>query len=125
MIATVAAFTAGAPWLDTLLVTLARRRTRLTDLLTDRLPTIRWHPPAATYLAWLDCNAIGPDNVARERFLDVGRVALEPGLNFGAAGSGYARLNFATSMDILDQATLAMAQCLDQPTSSPSQEAAS
>jgi len=31
------------------------------------------------------------------------------GLRFGAAGSGHARLNFATSPDILDQATARMA----------------
>ena len=60
-------------------------------------------------LAWLDCAALGPDNQARERFLDRGHVALEPGLRFGAAGGGYARLNFATSTDILDQATAQMA----------------
>jgi cystathionine beta-lyase len=46
---------------------------------------------------------------ARDLFLERGRVALEPGLRFGAVGSGYARLNFATSSDILDQATARMA----------------
>jgi cystathionine beta-lyase len=70
---------------------------------------LAWHPPEATYLAWLDCAALGPDNQARERFLDRGHVALEPGLRFGAAGGGYTRLNFATSTDILDQATAQMA----------------
>jgi cystathionine beta-lyase len=70
---------------------------------------LTWHPPEATFLAWLNCRALGPDNQARERFLDLGRVALEPGLRFGAAGSGYARLNFATSTEILDQATARMA----------------
>jgi cystathionine beta-lyase len=70
---------------------------------------VTWHPPEATFLAWLNCSALGPDNQARERFLDHGRVALEPGLRFGAAGGGYARLNFATSTDILDQATARMA----------------
>jgi cystathionine beta-lyase len=108
-IATIAAFTAGGPWLDRLLVTLDRRRILLADLLRERLPMLTWHPPEATYLAWLDCAALGPDNQARERFLDRGHVALEPGLRFGAAGSGYARLNFATSTDILDQATAQMA----------------
>jgi len=73
-------------------------------------PWFTWHRPEATFLAWLNCTALGPDNQARERFLDHGRVALEPGLHFGAAGSGYARLNFATSPDILDQATARMAR---------------
>ncbi len=110
VIASVAAFTAGEPWLDQVLATLDRRRTLLAALLRERLPMLGWHPPEATYLAWLDCSAVGPDDQARERFLDHGRVALEPGLRFGAIGSGYARLNFATSSEILDQATRRMAQ---------------
>ncbi len=109
VIAAIAAFTAGEPWLDQLLATLDHRRVFLSDLLRQRLPMVTWHPPEATFLAWLNCAALGPDDQARERFLDHGRVALEPGLRFGAAGSGYARLNFATSTDILDQATARMA----------------
>jgi cystathionine beta-lyase len=110
VISAVAAFTAGEPWLDQLLHTLDHRRLLLGDLLRQRLPMLTWHPPEATFLAWLNCTALGADNRARERFLDHGRVALEPGLHFGAAGSGYARLNFATSPDILDQATARMAR---------------
>ena len=109
VIAAVAAFTSGGPWLDQLLATLGRRRALLSDLLRQRLPMVTWHPPEATYLAWLNCAALGPDDQARGRFLDRGHVALEPGLRFGAAGSGYARLNFATSTEILDQATAQMA----------------
>ena len=110
VITAVAAFTAGEPWLDRLLATLDRRRALLATLLRERLPMLSWHPPEATYLAWLNCAALGPDNKPRDRFLDHGRVALEPGLRFGAIGSGYARLNFATSSDILDQATTRMVQ---------------
>ncbi len=109
VLATVAAYTDGEPWLDRLLATLDHRRALLSTLLWDRLPMISWHPPEATFLAWLDCSALGPDDQARERFLARGRVALEPGLRFGAVGSGYARLNFATSASILDQATARMA----------------
>ena len=109
VIAAVAAFTAGEGWLDQLLATLDHRRTLLSDLLSQRLPMLSWHPPEATFLAWLNCAGLGPDDQARDRFLEHGRVALEPGLRFGAAGSGYARLNFATSTDILDQATARMA----------------
>ena len=110
VISAVAAFTAGGPWLDQLLLTLDHRRLLLCDLLRQRLPMLTWHPPEATFLAWLNCTALGADDRAQERFLDHGRVALEPGLRFGAAGSGYARLNFATSPDILDEATARMAR---------------
>jgi cystathionine beta-lyase len=112
VIATVAAFTEGAGWLDDLLVTLDARRTQLGELLRARLPALRWRPSEATYLAWLDCTEVGADNEPREVFLERGRIALEPGLRFGAAGSGFVRLNFGTGPAILDEATARMATAL-------------
>jgi cystathionine beta-lyase len=112
VIATIAALRDGGPWLDQLLTTLAARRAQLGDLLRDRLPALTWHPPQATYLAWLDAAKIGPDNEARDLFLDRAKVALEPGLRFGAAGAGFVRLNFGTGPDILDEATARMAAAL-------------
>jgi cystathionine beta-lyase len=108
-IATVAAYDKGGPWLDRLLGTLDQRRSLLSRLFRERLPQVSWQPPEATYLAWLDCRAIGPDNSARDIFLERGRVAVEPGLAFGAAGAGFVRLNYATSEEILDQALMRLA----------------
>ena len=112
VIASVAALEDGEPWLDRLLATLDQRRALLAGLLTERLPALRWHPPDATYLAWLDCSAIGPDDQARTLFLERGRVALEPGSRFGAMGSGHVRLNFGTSAEILEEATSRMASSI-------------
>ncbi|HEY1672789.1 MAG TPA: aspartate aminotransferase, partial [Streptosporangiaceae bacterium] len=112
VLAAVAAYTEGEAWLDELLVTLDQRRAQLGRLLAAQLPQVSWHPPQATFLAWLDCSAIGPDDTARDQFLDRGRVALEPGLRFGAPGGGYARLNFGTSEEILDEAIGRMAKAL-------------
>lgn len=115
VLATVTALTTCEPWLDDLLATLDDRRTALSGLIRDRLPSVAWDPPEATYLAWLDCRSVGPDTEPRDRFLERGRVALEPGLRFGAAGSGYVRLNFATSVEVLDRATGAMHESLSPP----------
>ncbi len=109
VLATVAAFTDGEPWLDRLLLTLDRRRSQLDGLLRTRLPMLSWYRPEATYLAWLNCGALGDGDAGHELFLNAAKVALEPGLNFGAVGSGYARLNFGTSAELLDQGTAAMA----------------
>jgi cystathionine beta-lyase len=109
VIASIAAFTDGDSWLSALIDTLAARRRQLADLLATRLPLVRWTPPEATYLSWLDCSAWGPDASPASRFLAQGRVAVEPGTRFGAAGSGFVRLNFATSPEILDQAIAGMA----------------
>jgi cysteine-S-conjugate beta-lyase len=110
VIAAIAAFKEGEPWLDQLLLTLEHRRDQLTRLLADHLPAVSWHPPEATYLAWLNCRAMGGEGEPRDRFLEHGRVALEPGLRFGAEGHGYVRLNFATSSEILQDAIARMAR---------------
>jgi cystathionine beta-lyase len=109
VLASIAAFTDGDPWLASLLTTLDARRSQLADLLRTHLPAIRWTPPQATYLSWLDCSHLGPDDEPRDLFLDKARVALEPGTRFGAAGAGHVRLNFATSPEILTEAVTRMA----------------
>jgi cystathionine beta-lyase len=109
VLASVAAFRDGGPWLDQLLATLDARRTQLGDLLRTHLPAVRWHPPQSTYLAWLDCTALGADDEPRDLFLGKARVALEPGLRFGALGAGHVRLNFGTGPAVLEEAIVRMA----------------
>jgi cystathionine beta-lyase len=112
VLATVAALTEGGDWLDRLLLTLDRRRAQLGELLPERLPGVRWRPPEATYLAWLDCRALGDGNSARDACLERGRVAVEAGSRFGVPGGGHVRLNFGTSAEILDEAVTRMARAL-------------
>src|SRR5690606_21403531 len=59
VIAQTAALTDGTPWLDALLDGLAAQRSLLASLLAEHLPGVRYRPGAATYLAWLDCRALG------------------------------------------------------------------
>ena len=115
VIAAEAAFTAGDAWLDSLLLTLAERRRQLAEMLADRLPRIALTPACATYFAWLDCRALGAGDEPRRLFYDRGLVALDSGPDFGAEGSGFVRLNFATSAEILDEATARMAAALGKP----------
>jgi cysteine-S-conjugate beta-lyase len=115
VLATVAGFTEGGEWLDRLILTLDRRRAQLRQLLTERLPAVRWTPPEATYLAWLDCRTAGPGDAARDACLEHGRVAFEPGSRFGMPGDGHLRLNFGTSAEILGEAIGRMARALAQP----------
>lgn len=112
-LATVAAFEAGGPWLDALLATLDLRRSELGLLLADHLPEVRWQPPEATYLAWLDCRRLGSGEEPRALFLDRALVGLEPGPAFGAPGSGHVRLNFGTSAEILGEAVRRMGGAVD------------
>lgn len=106
-----AAFCDGVAWLDELRAELEHRRALLADLLAQHLPDVRYRLPEATYLAWLDCRALGLDD-PYQHFLDEAKVALVPGTEFGAGGEGFVRLNFATSPQILTDAIQAMAQSL-------------
>ena len=65
-------------------------------------PTSPGVSPQATYLAWLDLRGVGLGDDPAKWLLHHARVALSPGYEFGAPGVGFARLNFATTTEILD-----------------------
>ena len=112
VLAQAAALREGDDWLDALLRGLDANRLLLGDLLAHALPKVRYRPPQGTYLAWLDCRWLGlgddPAAVLRER----GRVALSPGRGFGSGGAGHARLNFATSPTLVEEAVRRIASAL-------------
>jgi cysteine-S-conjugate beta-lyase len=109
VIASVAAFTESLPWLDAVLGQLDENRSLLSRLLAERLPGVRYVPPEASFLAWLDCRALGFGDDPARVFLDRGRVALSSGPGFGAPGAGFARLNMGTSPELMAEAVRRMA----------------
>jgi cystathionine beta-lyase len=112
VIASQAALERGDGWLDELLAALDANRRRLTSLLAEHMPEIGYRPPDASFLAWLDCRALGLGDDPAAAFRERGRVALEPGPRFGAPGRGFARLNFGTSEELLGEAVKRMAAAI-------------
>ncbi|WP_324788219.1 MalY/PatB family protein [Streptomyces sp. H51] len=112
VIAHTAALREGTAWLDALLAGLDDNRRLLTALLAEHLPAIAHRPGRATYLAWLDCRALGLGDDPTEVFLERGRVALNSGIPFGTGGAGHARLNLATSPEVLTEGVRRMAAAL-------------
>jgi cystathionine beta-lyase len=100
--ASVAAYRDGGSWLDELVAYLDGNRHLLADLLSAELPGVVCHRPEATFLAWLDCTALGHDDPALF-FLERARVAVSDGPQFGPHGEQYVRLNFATSRALLER----------------------
>lgn len=104
MVATAAALTEGAPWLADALDVLRTNR----DLLDDRLSGAGLaeivHLPEATYLAWLDLSGFGMVD-PRADLLDRAGLATTSGLEHGAAGDGFVRLNFASPTPVIEEAT--------------------
>nr|WP_234366211.1 aminotransferase class I/II-fold pyridoxal phosphate-dependent enzyme [Streptomyces albireticuli] len=107
-----AALRHGGDWLDGVLRGLDENRRLLADLLAHHLPGVRYAPPEATCLAWLDCRALGLGDDPAAVFLARGRVALTGGLPFGSGGAGHVRLNFGTSPEIVTEAVHRMAKAL-------------
>jgi cystathionine beta-lyase len=112
VVASIAAFAQGSPWLDELLAYLDGNRRLLSDLLARELPGVRYIEPEASYLAWLDCTALelGPDPVSV--FLERGRVALTRGRDFGPDSGGFVRVNMGTSGAILTEVIERMKRAL-------------
>jgi len=100
---TIAAWESGDAWVDGLMSHLTAMRQRPTDRLSAEAPVVRFHPPDATFLAWLDVSRCGLGNDPAERLLEDSRVALQNGAMFGTGGTNHVRLNFATSAELLDE----------------------
>ena len=101
--ATIAAWDHGQPWLDAMLRRLQANRDWLARTLPEALPGVRMRVPEATFLAWLDCTALELPMPAGRFFLEHARVGLNAGETFSPRHAGFARLNFATSPEILEQ----------------------
>jgi len=106
--AALGAWTDGDSWLTAVVGVLDENRHRLVTLLAEHLPDVRYEPPAATYLGWLDCSVLGAGDAPHELFRGRG-VEVSPGLQFGEVGSGHVRLNFATSPAMLERIVETMA----------------
>ncbi|WP_217206844.1 MalY/PatB family protein [Streptomyces sp. AC550_RSS872] len=113
IIAHSAALRDGTAWLDALLTGLDDNRRLLADLLAEHLPAITYRPAEATYLAWLDCRALGLGDDPADVFLRRGRIALNSGIPFGTGGAGHVRLNLATSPELITEGVRRMAAALD------------
>ena len=102
--ATAVAFADCGVWLDTVIAQLDHNRHLIKNLLAEKLPTVRYHIPQNSYLAWLDVESLnlGPDHSVT--LIEKGRVAFSPGHAFGKQCDQYVRLNFATSPEIITEA---------------------
>ena len=102
--ATAVAFSDCGDWLDDVVSQLDENRYLIENLLTAKLPSVRYHIPDNGYLAWLDLESLKLGVDPSKVLLEKGRVAFNPGHTFGAQCSQYIRLNFATSPVIVTEA---------------------
>ncbi|MBU3734170.1 MAG: aminotransferase class I/II-fold pyridoxal phosphate-dependent enzyme [Candidatus Planktophila sp.] len=102
--ATAVAFAEGELWLDSVLENLDHNRFMIKELLASQLPSVRYHIPDNSYLAWLDVEALNLGEDPTATLIKKGKVAFNAGHTFGKQCSQYVRLNFATSPTIITEA---------------------
>jgi len=82
------------------------RRTRVTALLRERLPGVRFVPPEGAFYLWIEADGLRRDGERThelcERLLEEAGVALVPGDAFG--DDRYVRLSYAASEEMLERA---------------------
>jgi len=99
------AYRYGDEWLEQLLDYLQENLEFTLEYFIQRIPRITVIKPQATYLLWLDCRALGLDDMAlRSLMREKARVGLDDGFLFGAGGFGFQRMNIACPRGILEEA---------------------
>lgn len=101
--ASLAAFRDCADWRDDVVAYLQENRDYLAKAVAERLPGVRMEAPEGTYLAWLDCSALGLAD-PQSYFIEHARVAFSAGSDFGARYNQFVRLNFGCTRQTLVEA---------------------
>ena len=110
-----AAYNEGEGWLDQVLAYVQSNMDFMAEFLEKNLPQIRMIKPEATYLAWLDCRALGLDKAQLEDLmLNKAGLYLDEGYIFGEEGAGFERINVACPRAILADAMHRLANAVEQ-----------
>jgi cystathionine beta-lyase len=105
LVAMEAAYRYGDEWLAQFLDYLQENLEFALEYFIQKIPRITVIKPQATYLLWLDCRALGFDDMTLRGFMrEKARVGLDDGFLFGTGGSGFQRMNIACPRSILEEA---------------------
>jgi cystathionine beta-lyase len=100
-----AAYRYGDEWLEQLLDYLQGNLEITKTYFKERILKIKVIEPQGTYLLWLDCRALGLDDMTLQKFMrEQARVGFDDGFLFGAGGSGFQRMNIACPRSLLREA---------------------
>lgn len=100
----IAAYNEGEAWLDELNGYLHGNYLYMQDFCRKHLPDFPITPMEGTYLAWMDCRALGiPSETLEKELLERARLWLNAGTMYGARGEGFMRWNLACPRSVLDE----------------------
>lgn len=96
------AYDTGDAWLDQAMVYVKANYDFLKAYLAEHLPQVSVIEATGTYLAWIDCRALGLDvETLYGKLMQDAKVFLNNGNGFGDEGAGFVRLNLACSRQVL------------------------
>ncbi|CAB0520832.1 plastocyanin [Corynebacterium diphtheriae] len=116
LIAAEAAYRYGTEFLNQEVAYLKSNHDFLLHEIPKRIPGVKITPMQATYLMWIDFRDTTIEGSPSEFFIEKAKVAMNDGAWFGEEGTGYCRLNFATSREILEEAIDRMAKAVSHHT---------
>jgi cystathionine beta-lyase len=97
-IASIAAYSEGQEWLDSLLEYLEMNVDYVMKYCGEMIPEIVPVRPEATYMMWLDCRKFGmPGKELQRFFIERAGTGMNEGSTFGPGGEGFMRMNLGTT----------------------------
>ena len=113
--ASIAAYTFGDEWLDSMLEYISRNIEYVLDRFSNN-EFIRPVTPEATYMIWLDCRAMGMKaGELNKFFVNEASVGMSEGSVFGPGGEGFMRMNVACPFDTVKKAVANIEKALIKP----------
>ena len=103
-VAATAAFDRSTGWLEGVLKTLDGNRKLIRALIDSKIPAIGYRIPDFGYLAWLDLSNLGLGEDPTKAILEKGKLAINSGSFYGPKHAQFARLNFGTSAENIEEA---------------------
>lgn len=101
LVATEAAYSKGADWLQQLIDYLSSNYRAIDQFFKENLPAIKVMEPEGSYLVWIDISNTGIEpRAAYQKLIDAG-VGVSPGFLFGTGGENYIRLNMGCPQSLL------------------------
>ncbi len=115
LVATIAAYRQGEPWLDALRGYLWDNLLLVQRRLAEAFPQLGWRPPQAGYLAWIDVSALGIDDDALQAdLIGTEKLAIMPGTTYGS--TGHLRLNVGAPRSKVERGVDGLIRALDRLT---------
>ncbi|MBN2259896.1 MAG: PatB family C-S lyase [Clostridiales bacterium] len=107
------AYEDGAVWFEELMVVLEGNREYIIEFFKNEMPWVKIHKPESTFLLWIDFSQkYKSQKELNEILVNKVKVGLNSAEFFGHKKEGFARMNFATSREILEEVLINMKKYL-------------